>query len=90
MGRLHRIGMLGLCSVFVTVAPAIGQQYCPWSAPVNLGPVVNTSTGDFFPFISKDGLSLYFSSTGHLASVVPTSGCPSGTAPPLPGIPRRI
>jgi Tol biopolymer transport system component len=31
--------------------------------PTNLGPPVNTSSGDISPFISADGLSLYFAST---------------------------
>lgn len=35
-------------------------QYSDWSAPVNLGPVVNTAFADSDPFISRDGLSLYF------------------------------
>ena len=46
-----------------------GPKFGPWSAPVNLGPPVSTLlTGsppegaDFNPFISRDGLSLYFSS----------------------------
>src|SRR2546430_799515 len=39
-------------------APAYG----PWSAPVNLGPVVNSPYNDNHPAISKDGLSLYISS----------------------------
>lgn len=34
--------------------------YGPWSAPVNLGPVVNSAYNDQHPSISKDGLSLYF------------------------------
>src|SRR5437762_1492790 len=39
-------------------APAYG----PWSAPVNLGPVINSPFNDNHPAISKDGLSLYISS----------------------------
>jgi len=35
-------------------------RFSDWSAPVNLGPVVNTRFTDADPFISKDGLSLYF------------------------------
>ncbi len=31
-----------------------------WSAPMNLGPTVNTSSSDAGPSISADGLSLYF------------------------------
>lgn len=38
-------------------------RYSNWSAPVNLGPTVNSSFADITPEISKDGLSLYFSST---------------------------
>jgi len=34
----------------------------PWSTPVNLGPVVNTSSYELEPSISTDGLSLYFCS----------------------------
>src|SRR6185503_15209403 len=37
------------------------RRYSDWSAPVNLGPPVNTAAGNFGSFISKDGLSLYFS-----------------------------
>jgi WD40-like Beta Propeller Repeat len=45
------------------------QEFSDWSTPVNLGPVVNavcvpgtTNCNDERPNISKDGLSLYFSS----------------------------
>ncbi|HWB62458.1 MAG TPA: carboxypeptidase regulatory-like domain-containing protein, partial [Chitinophagales bacterium] len=40
----------------------IGGQ---WGTPVNLGPKVNTSGDDMFPFIADDG-TLYFASNGHL------------------------
>jgi len=33
----------------------------PWRKPVNLGPIVNSSTVERHPHISADGLSLYFS-----------------------------
>lgn len=36
-----------------------------WSTPVNLGPKVNTSGDDMFPFIAEDG-TLYFASNGHV------------------------
>jgi Tol biopolymer transport system component len=39
-----------------------------WRAPVNLGSVVNTSSGDNAPYISASGLELYFASNrpgGH-------------------------
>ena len=38
-------------------------QFSDWSAPVNLGPMVNSSSDDQGAFISKDGLVLYFVST---------------------------
>src|SRR2546425_6852536 len=37
-------------------------QYGPWSAPVTLGPVINSGSNEQHPAISKDGLSLYFAS----------------------------
>jgi hypothetical protein len=36
--------------------------FSPWSEPVNLGPAVNSTSNDFHPGISKDELSLYFTS----------------------------
>jgi outer membrane protein OmpA-like peptidoglycan-associated protein/Tol biopolymer transport system component len=36
-----------------------------WSEPVNLGAVINTAYDEQSPFISPDGRSLYFASTGH-------------------------
>jgi len=35
-----------------------------WSAPENLGPSINTSGDEMFPYVHPDG-SLYFSSNGH-------------------------
>lgn len=36
-----------------------------WSAPVNLGPVINSTDDEKYPFLSADGKTLYFSSSGH-------------------------
>jgi peptidoglycan-associated lipoprotein len=36
-----------------------------WSAPENLGPDINTSGNELFPFVREDG-NLYFSSDGHI------------------------
>ena len=36
-----------------------------WSSPKGLGAVVNTPGIEFSPFLASDGVSLYFSSTGH-------------------------
>jgi hypothetical protein len=41
---------------------ALAQQFGPWSAPVNLGSVINAAGYNTqHPAISKDGLSLYIS-----------------------------
>ncbi|MCB0637539.1 MAG: PD40 domain-containing protein, partial [Lewinella sp.] len=37
-----------------------------WSSPQNLGAPINTPDDEEAPFISNDGKTLYFSSTGHL------------------------
>jgi hypothetical protein len=45
------------------VEPRLNSSAGPeWSAPVNLGPVVNSAVRDDNPTISADGLSLYFGS----------------------------
>ncbi len=36
-----------------------------WSAPLHLGPVVNSFAMDFSPFIASDNETLYFASYGH-------------------------
>ena len=37
-----------------------------WSAPVNIGPSINTPKDDMYPMLMDDGQTLYFSSNGHL------------------------
>src|SRR3989442_12308784 len=70
-----------------------------WSAPVNLGPVVNSPYSDNSPAISKDGLSLYITSSppaprpggrggadiwgSHRASIDPPWGEPVDLGPNL-------
>jgi Tol biopolymer transport system component len=34
----------------------------PWGVPANLGPTVNSASGEGLPCMSRDGLSLYFTS----------------------------
>ena len=41
------------------------QKRGKWSDPVNLGPAVNTSNDEMFPFLHSDG-TLYFASSGHI------------------------
>jgi len=36
-----------------------------WSLPVNLGPTINTAADEDAPFLHPDGVTLFFSSTGH-------------------------
>lgn len=36
-----------------------------WSEPINLGPTINTSGDEKFPYVHEDG-TLYFSSDGHV------------------------
>ena len=54
------VGAIVLVSAF-TASPR-GPRYSDWSAPINLGLNVNSTSMDRAPAISKDGLSLYFSS----------------------------
>ena len=44
-------------------SPTAAPKFSDWSAPVNLGPVVNSSATDAAPAVSKKGSSLYFNST---------------------------
>ena len=48
----------GNTDVFVATRPS---KIDPWGEPVNLGPNVNTNYYEYTPFISPDGLSLFFS-----------------------------
>ncbi len=41
------------------------DQSGAWSAPVNVGPPINTVKDEVSPFIAKDGRTLYFASDGH-------------------------
>jgi len=67
---LHGVGALSLAAILRPTAVFAepddeGERlgpFGPWSTPVNLGPVVNTTFDDNHPAISKDGLSLYITS----------------------------
>jgi hypothetical protein len=56
---LTAVALLALLASSPTAAP----KFSEWSAPMNLGPVVNSSSIDAGPVTSKDGLSLYIAST---------------------------
>jgi ketosteroid isomerase-like protein/Tol biopolymer transport system component len=54
-----RPGGLGYGDIWVTKRASIDDD---WGNPVNLGPPVNSSSWELCPYISRDGLTLYFSS----------------------------
>ena len=57
------VGLAGIALASLAGSNAIAQpKYSDWSTPLNLGPVINTGYNDQHPAISKDGLSLYFTS----------------------------
>src|SRR4030095_16111921 len=51
-----------LVSTVASLSFAAGPRYSDWSEPVNLGPLINTASNDQHAAISKDGLTLYFTS----------------------------
>jgi len=53
----NRSGGLGNTDIWVTTRPTKTDA---WGPPANLGPIVNTSSIEAHPYISADGLSLYF------------------------------
>ena len=62
--RMFRLAVLSLLGVacFVHRASA-APPFSAWSAPQNLGPIVNSAFDDSGGALSKKGLSLYFTST---------------------------
>lgn len=60
----RRFALTAMGFVLLAVSsPTAAPDFSDWSAPVNLGPNVNSAFGDTAPAVSKDQLSLYFSST---------------------------
>lgn len=57
----NRDGGLGGTDIWKSEREADGK----WSEPVNMGPRINTTADEEAPFITSDGGTLYFSSTGH-------------------------
>ncbi|MCW3126282.1 MAG: OmpA/MotB domain protein [Bacteroidetes bacterium] len=77
----------------VDIYKSLRDQSGNWAAPINLGPSINTSGDEMFPFVSNDG-TLYFSSNGHLGlggldvfSTSPTTTKEGWTAPENLGFP---
>jgi Tol biopolymer transport system component len=62
MASLRNVLTAAVLVALLASYPTAAPKYTDWSAPVNLGAVVNSSFNDQGPAISKDGLSLYFSS----------------------------
>jgi len=64
-GATVKAALLFVVAVVLLVSPNSGAApvYSAWSAPVNLGPAVNSAAIDGGPAISKHGLSLFFGST---------------------------
>jgi hypothetical protein len=58
---MKRLLMLALIAFGIQGVTA-GPHYGFWSVPQNLGPVVNSTFDDYGGALSKDGLSLYFTS----------------------------
>ncbi len=56
------LAVLPLGSVAADETALASDRFSEWSAAVDLGPVVNSPSTDFTPELSRDGLSLYFSS----------------------------
>jgi hypothetical protein len=64
------VGFAGLTALLISGATGIGQtagkgqdaEFGSWSTPINLGDVVNSTGREAGVSISRDGLSLYFSS----------------------------
>jgi Tol biopolymer transport system component len=54
-----RAGTLGGQDLWVSTRASVGD---PWSTPVNLGPIVNSTSNENFPTFSNDRKSLYFNS----------------------------
>ena len=56
-----RVGSYGGLDIFFCRNDRKGN----WVDITNIGPIINTSGDDDFPFMESDGKTLYFSSTGH-------------------------
>ena len=63
MTILTRVLLIGACIFWgMAITTDDPKRFSPWSAPTNLGAVINTAGNDSGPCISRDGLSLYFNS----------------------------
>ena len=60
-GKLYNGDYWGNSDIYISQR----LDYNEWTEPINLGKIINTKYGERTPWISKDGLTLYFSSDGH-------------------------
>lgn len=64
MHKSCRMALMILAIFVACTTLARAQRFSDWSTPMNVGPTINApSTGAFYPVLSKDGLSLYFSAS---------------------------
>jgi hypothetical protein len=64
MGSLRVFAMVLVLGVLPAPAP-VAQHFSEWADPVNLGPGPNSEFHEQAPVMSKNGLSLYFSSSNR-------------------------
>ena len=57
------VPLVVLAILWTQPSPAARPHLTPWSAPANMGPVVNSDGYDSMAALSKDGLSLYISTS---------------------------
>jgi hypothetical protein len=64
MKIIKKLTFAALAATLLFQAPITqaAPKYSDWSAPVNLGPVINSGFEEFHTAVSKNGLSLYFGS----------------------------
>jgi hypothetical protein len=54
---------LGDLDLYVSIFNSTGRT---WSEPIHLGKSINTTFSEDYPYLAKDGVTLYFSSKGHI------------------------
>ena len=71
ISKADGVSLVSAALLVALLAPGqavFSQRYSAWSAPVNLGPEVNSPVFDGCPSITKDGLNLLFMSNGETTS----------------------
>ena len=90
LAALTLFGWVGLWAAGSPDRQQDAPRFTEWSAPVNLGPILNSSANESGVSISRDGLTLYFGSTrlgtfdiwvAHRATVEGVWGAPEVLGP---------